>query len=274
MRLYIAFILMALLAAAMTACGGSPDAREPQRPPPAVPTAEPATATAPAWDPSAVVRIGTSADFPPSNFINAKGEIDGFERELGDELCRRTGLQCEWVQNDWATIIPNLLAGNYDAIIAGMSATEERDDVVDFTQAYFPNTPSAYIALAGAGDEVINGNVAVQVNTIQHDYLAEVGATRIVSLPAEDIVEAVKRGDADAAFADKTFLEAFVEESDGKLEFVGPEITFEFSSPSIAVRPVDTELRQRLSAAIGEMKADGSLNDLIRKWFGEDAAVF
>ena len=84
---------------------------------------------------SETVRLGTEGAYPPYNFINDAGEIDGFERELGDELCRRANLECVWVINEWDTIIDNLLADNYDAILAGMSITEERDEVIDFHPA-------------------------------------------------------------------------------------------------------------------------------------------
>ena len=66
------------------------------------------------------VRLGTEGAYPPYNFINDKGEVDGFERELGDELCKRAELTCEWVKNDWDSIIPNLVSSNYDTIMAGM----------------------------------------------------------------------------------------------------------------------------------------------------------
>lgn len=48
-----------------------------------------------------VVRMGTEGAYPPYNFINDAGEVDGFERELGDELCARAELTCEWVTNEW-----------------------------------------------------------------------------------------------------------------------------------------------------------------------------
>ena len=102
------------------------------------------------------IRMGTEGAFPPYNFINDRGEVDGFERELGDELCRRAELECTWVINDWDSIIPDLVAGHYDTIIAGMSITDERDEVIDFTHAYFPPTPSVYLALAGAGEDAVN----------------------------------------------------------------------------------------------------------------------
>lgn len=76
-----------------------------------------------------VVRMGTEGAYPPYNFINDAGEVDGFERELGDELCARASLTCEWVVNDWDSIIPNLVSGNYDTIIAGMSITDRKSVV-------------------------------------------------------------------------------------------------------------------------------------------------
>ena len=77
------------------------------------------------------IRLGTEGAYPPYNFVNDNGEVDGFERELGDKLCEMTGLDCTWVTNEWDSIIPNLVSGNYDVIIAGMSITDERDEVID-----------------------------------------------------------------------------------------------------------------------------------------------
>jgi polar amino acid transport system substrate-binding protein len=89
------------------------------------------------------VRLGTEGAYPPFNFIDDSGEVAGFERDLGDELCKRAALTCEWVTNEWDSIIPNLQSGNYDVIIAGMSITDERQEVIDFTQNYYPPTASA-----------------------------------------------------------------------------------------------------------------------------------
>ena len=141
-----------------------------------------------------VVKMGTEGAYPPYNFINDKGEVDGFERELRDELCRRADLECVWVTNEWDSIIPNLVAGDYDTIMAGMSITDERDEVIDLTQPYIPPSASVYVALAGAGDEVVAGRVAAQVATIQADYLSQSGATLVEYELAEDVFSALKSG--------------------------------------------------------------------------------
>jgi len=94
------------------------------------------TAGAAFADAHSVVRMGTEGAYPPYNFLNDDGEVDGFERELGDELCARAELTCEWVTNEWDSIIPNLVSGNYDTIIAGMSVTDERKEVIAFSEQY------------------------------------------------------------------------------------------------------------------------------------------
>ena len=93
-----------------------------------------------------VVRLATEGAYPPFNLIDDKGEVGGFEREFGDEVCKRAALVCTWSTNEWDSIIPNLQSGNYDVIIAGMSITDERKEVIDFTQNYYPPEPSAYAA--------------------------------------------------------------------------------------------------------------------------------
>ena len=165
--------------------------------------------------------MGTEGAYPPYSFVNDNGEVDGFERELGDELCRRADLECTWVTNDWDTIIPNLVAGDYDTILAGMSITAEREETIDFTQPYFPPSPSVYIALAGAGAEVVDGKVAAQVATIHASYLSESGATLIEYDLAEELVEAVLDGEADAALVDREFAHDSMAGSEDRLAVVG-----------------------------------------------------
>lgn len=220
-----------------------------------------------------VVRLGTEGAYPPYNFINDNNEIDGFEREFGDLLCERAQITCEWVINDWDTIIPNLVAGNYDVIIAGMAITEARSQIITFTQNYFPPDPSAYAALAGAEEAVLSGIVAAQSNTFQAGIVAETDATLIEFPTPDETVAAVRNGQADAVFADKAFLEPIVNASNGELVFVGPDL-YPGEGFGLGTRQSDQALRDRLNPVITELKEDGSLNALIAKWFGDEVKPF
>lgn len=212
------------------------------------------------------IRIGTEGAYPPYNFVNDAGEVDGFEREVGDEMCSRAKLECTWVVNEWDSIIPNLVSGNYDAIIAGMSITDERDEVIDFTKEYFPVDPSTYVALAGASVDVNKDDVAAQAGTVQAAHVASSGATVVEFASPEEVTSAVRNGEVDAALADDAYWKDVVKASDGELEFVGEPVAIG-GGIGMGVRESDGELKVKIDAALASMKADGTLTAMIAKWF-------
>ncbi|WP_209425936.1 transporter substrate-binding domain-containing protein [Pararhodobacter sp. SW119] len=229
-----------------------------------------AATTATAQD---VIRMGTEGAYPPFNFINDANELEGFEIDLGNELCARANLNCEWIVNDWDTIIPNLVAGNYDTIIAGMSITDARREVISFTQEYKMPDPSLYAALEGTDPSVIeNGVIAAQSNTIQAGHVAETGADLLEFPTPDETISAVRSGEADAVLADGDFLRTIVGEA-ADLEFIGDPV-FVGGGVGMGLRQSDTELRETFDALISEMKADGSLNEMLIKWFGEETPTF
>ncbi|MEM9636357.1 MAG: transporter substrate-binding domain-containing protein [Pseudomonadota bacterium] len=209
------------------------------------------------------VRMGTEGAYPPYNFLNDAGEVAGFERELGDELCARAELTCEWVTNEWDSIIPNLVSGNYDVIIAGMSITDERDEVIDFTQNYTLPDPSAYVAASEDAD-LEGGVLAAQTNTIQAAFIAEGSATLVEFATPEETIAAVKNGEADAVLADKAFLTPIADADPDLIMLEQEELLG--GGIGLGLRESDTELKEKFNAAITTMKEDGSLNELLAKW--------
>ena len=216
--------------------------------------------------------IATTGDYHPFNFVNDDGEIEGLERELGDELCRRADLECEWMVSDWETMIPDLAAEEFDAILAGMSITAEREELIDFTEAYYPPTPSVYVARSGAGDEAVRGTIGVTANTIYSDYFTEQGAPFVALDGSVDVVDVVLNGEVDAVLVDHGYGVEKLAEHRGRLEIVGPSILLD-RGLGIGVRK-GSDLEGRLDEALASMKADGTLNALILKWVGEDASTF
>jgi len=219
------------------------------------------------------VLIATDGAYHPFNFINdSTGEIDGLEREMGDELCRRANLECEWTINEWEDMIPDLRAEEFDAIIAGMSITPERDQLIDFTDPYYPPSPSVYIALAEAGDQAAQGIVAAMEETIHSDYFQATGREYVGFDDPDGPLEALFSGEIDAILVDRGYAIEKLTELEGRVAIVGPDVPLD-EGLGIGVRE-DSPLRERFNEAIASMKADGTLNDLLRKWVGEESDTF
>ena len=165
---------------------------------------------------------------------------------------------------------PNLTSGNYDTIIAGMSITAERDEVIDFTQNYIPPASSLFMGLSEDAD-LEGGVIAAQTNTIQAGYIAETGATLLEYATPDETVAAVRNGEADAVFADGDYLLPIADE-DADLMIVGDPVQLG-GGVGMGMREGDERLAM-FDAAITSMKEDGTLNEMITRWFGEDAAIY
>jgi polar amino acid transport system substrate-binding protein len=221
-----------------------------------------------------VIRIGTEGAYEPYNYIDqATGELAGFEIELGAEVCKRAGLTCEFVQNAWDSIIPNLQSGNYDMIMAGMSITPEREEIITFTQNYVPPASSMYVGLTADANIGEGAVVAAQTGTIQAGFVAESGATLLEFATPDETVAAVRNGEADAVFADGEYLLPIIKGSNGELAAVGEPVPLG-GGVGVGLRDSDEALKGKIDTVITEMKADGSLNALLDKWFGENVKRF
>lgn len=218
------------------------------------------------------VRIATEGAYAPWNFLNDAGEPAGYEIDLGNAICEKAGITCEFIINDWDSIIPNLLAGNYDVIMAGMSITDERLETIDFSQNYFPPDPSLFVAAAGASIDptALEGKrVGVQGGTIQAAYAEEnLGKTNtVVSFGTADQAMAdLAAGNLDTIIADGAYLEPVVAASGGTIEFVGEDVMIG-NGVGAGLRKDEAELKTKFDDALTALKADGTVDKLIAQWF-------
>ncbi|MHA1599315.1 MAG: ABC transporter substrate-binding protein [Alphaproteobacteria bacterium] len=228
------------------------------------------------------VRVGTEGAYPPFNYIDSDGKLQGFDVEIADALCAAAKLDCEFVVQDWDGIIPGLLAKKFDAIIASMSITEERKKKVDFTDRYY-NTPAKFVIKEGVNIEISKAGlkgktVAVQRATIHENFLQDNygDVIEIRSYATQDEANAdLVAGRVDLVLADSVALdEGFLKTDAGKgFTFTGPG----FNDPKwfgdgagIAVRKGEDELREALNKAIKQILADGTYKKINDKYFEYD----
>ncbi|HQZ13227.1 MAG TPA: transporter substrate-binding domain-containing protein [Devosia sp.] len=219
-------------------------------------------------------RIGTEGAYAPWNFVNADGKLAGFDIDVGNELCKRAGLQCEFIQTAWDTIIPNLNAGNFDIIMAGMSITDERKAAIDFTADYSPPETSSFLSAAATAFDynALKGiKIGTQGGTIQAAYAdanLKDGNTLVSFETADAALADLSAGNVDVVLADNSTNQETVASSGGALKVDGPQIPIG-GGVGAGVRKADTELKTKLDTALAEAKADGTIDKLIVQWFPE-----
>ncbi len=256
---------------------------------------------------SQTIRIGTEGAYPPWNNLNSAGELEGAEIDFGNEACKRMGVTCEWVTQDWDGIIPALLQGKYDIIIAGMSITEERKEKVNFTTGYMTDgarfavlkdSGLANLNIAGMAKVNLNNaggkeqaaigqliaamdgkTVCVQSSTIHQNFLEKhmSGAVDIKLYQAVDDHNLdLAAGRCDAVLADVGSIIDFME-SDGGVDvaFTGPTFSGGVFGDGVggAVRKEDTDILEMWNAAIAEMSKDGTTAEITKEWFGRDISM-
>jgi len=228
------------------------------------------------------LRLGTEGAYPPFNYIEADGKIAGFDVEIGQELCKRIGEECEVVAQDWDGIIPGLLANKYDFIIASMFITEERKEQVDFTDPYYLAAMTNVVSKGSDITEFTNEALAdkvigAQSGTTQADYIEATYPDADVRLyPTQDEVNLdMASGRIDMQVGDMLpMLDWTKKTEDGACcELAGDPITdpaFVGEGVGIALRQEDDELREKLNAALAEMRADGTYKTINDKYFDID----
>ncbi|MGO4707287.1 lysine/arginine/ornithine ABC transporter substrate-binding protein [Microvirga sp. 2MCAF38] len=249
------------------------------------------------------VKIATEGAYAPWNFTGAGGKLEGFEIDLANDLCARMKVKCEIVAQDWDGIIPALNAKKYDAIMAGMSITDERKKVIDFTSSY-ANSPNGFLVakssplakMPGTGaafnlssqkdaaekaidalKPVLKGKtIGVQGSTI-HSAFADkyfkgtADVREYKSTEAHDLDLAAGR--IDAVLADSTAIIGTLEKPEFKdYVMVGPSITGGMLGNGVGVglRKADTELKKNFDEAISAAIKDGTIAKLSQKWFKID----
>jgi polar amino acid transport system substrate-binding protein len=213
------------------------------------------------------VVIGTDAPFPAYTYVDAEGTITGFERDVMDEVCARSRMDCTWQQSNFDTLIPGVMTGQFDIVLGGMAVTEARQRLVDFSVSYHVTDPTEwYIGRPGAPPPGA-GMVAVQSGTVHEAHLKALGYPHAVFPTEPEVLEALRSGAATLAlgpFETRADIAKFVEANG--LDFLYSDLIPD-NGVAMAVCKGNTDLLDSLNAALEGMRADGTLQALETRWF-------
>ena len=253
------------------------------------------------------IRIGTEGAYPPWNNLNTAGELEGAEIDFGNEACKRMGVECEWVIQDWDGIIPALLNGKYDIIVAGMSITEERKQKVNFTDGYMndgarfsvlkdsklaniaiPGVSKVNMNKAGGKEKAAVGQlvaafegktVCVQSSTTHanfvEQYMAGAATIKLYQTVDDHNID-LSAGRCDAVLTDVASAIDFMGTDQGaNVAFTGPTFSGGPWGDGVggAIRKEDTDILEMWNKVIAEMSEDGTTAEITKKWFGRDMSM-
>jgi ABC-type branched-subunit amino acid transport system substrate-binding protein len=223
------------------------------------------------------ITIAVENAYLPFNYIDLKtGEPGGWDYETWNEICKRLNCKPTYVESAWDGMITAVSQGQFDAAADGITITEERAKVVDFSDGYI-NIEQRLLVRKGEDrfstpEELTadaNLKVGTQVGTTNYDSAVKVvGEERIQAF--QDFgaaVQALLAGDVDVVFMDETAGQGYVGVNADKLELVGPSL----SSDQLGfIYPKGSDLREPVNAALASMKADGFLDELAKKYFSSE----
>ena len=250
------------------------------------------------------IRIGTEGAYPPWNSKDASGKLIGFEVELAWTLCRYIGQQCEIVEQDWDGMIPALIMRKFDAIMAGMSITAERQKAISFSQGYADEVASLAVMKGSDLEGIVTSEginltkktgavkkdlktltsalagktVCTQTATIHQNFLesGDVGKINVRTYKTQDEVNLdLTSGRCDVALAAAVAFTDYAEKSGKSVVLVGP--TFSGGAfgngVGVGIRKDDTELLNAFNRAIDKARKNGDISRIATKWFGFDASM-
>jgi polar amino acid transport system substrate-binding protein len=222
------------------------------------------------------IKVGTSADYPPFEYVDENGNKIGFDIELMEEIAKRLGVKLEWVDMPFDSLIAGVQEGKIDASISAFNYSEERDQVVDFTDPYYTSEDAFTVADGFSGainapEDVAAFKVGVQTGTTQDGWLTDTLQIAEGNLFRYDRVDQamadLKNGRIDVMMSDYVPAEALAKQLGGlKIVYKG---VLSSGPMNIVIPDGDAELAQAINEIIKQLQDEGFINNLALKHFGQ-----
>ncbi|MFA5664034.1 transporter substrate-binding domain-containing protein [Castellaniella sp.] len=232
------------------------------------------------------LKIATEAGYAPFEYRNPNGELEGFDIDIGNELCQRMARKCVWIDQSFDSLIPGLQARKFDLANSTMTATQARKKVIDFTTPLYI-VPVKLMVRKGSGlqptAESLKGKrVGVQQGTTMESYANQEWAPKgvtVVSYPSyTNAFVDVAAGRLDATFQEApTAVDGFLSKPEGADYELSPMVLEDvaiFNEPIAMGIRKGHKLKAQIDATLLDMLADGTIQNFAKKYFPEKGIQF
>lgn len=256
MKKFLAIALAAIMLFALAACGGN--------------NATNGNATdgnATDGDAKAVLTMATNAEFPPYEYYQGD-KVVGIDAEVAALIADKLGMELEIVDIAFDSIIPGVQSGKYDMGMAGLTVTEDRLEKVDFSTSYATGVQSVIVKADGAIqslDDITGKKIGVQTTTTGDIYATDDYGEEFVTRydNGAAAVQALIAGKVDCVIIDNEPAKSYVAANEG-LKILDTSYTVE--DYAICFAKNNTELKDKVDAALKDLIADGSVQAVVNKY--------
>ncbi len=261
-RLVVSILLVALLLSSLAACSPKKSANHLD-----------------AIKQAGSIKVGTSADYPPFESVDANGNKVGFDIDLMTEVAKRMGVKLEWVDMPFDSLIAAVQQGKIDMAISAFNYSAERDQKIDFTDAYYTSEDSFMVLDGFSGqitkpEDVAKYKVGVQTSTTQDtwltDNLVKAGLLSEENIFRYDRVDQaaldLQAGRIDVLMSDYVPAQALLKQMGGlKIVYHG---VLSSGPVNMVIPDGDKDLAAELNKIIKQLKDEGFIDQLATKHIG------
>lgn len=232
---------------------------------------------------TAVISVGVNAQFEPFVYLDANGNLAGFDIDIMNALNAVMDFEVAYENTTFEALFTDLESGRLDAAISAITVTDGRKERVDFTEPYFASglSPVSYFSAGQAlttrtdnttitgVDSLIEGvKLGVKQGTTGAEYAAANTTAEIVPFEeATPMLQALVNGDIDAAILDTPVIIRFIKSNPGaSIKLTGGPITEEVYA--IAVNKERPQVLAGLNEGLQKLQEDGTYDAIYTKWFG------
>lgn len=290
MKRKTAVLLAAIMTLSLTACGSAnqtPDtdaAAETETETGAQEAAPDSETDAPASDEQSAAEgddnawvLAINATFPPFESIaDSTEDYVGIDIDLANYIAEKLGKELQIQDMQFSALVPTMQSGRADLIVSGISPTQERLEILDFTDSYY-YPMNSIICAEGSGyntlDTLVGKKIGVSMGTSYAEIAASVEGAEVAELDSTPLViQDILNGRCDAGIFDATQAAVFVQENEGlEMHIIESDITRE-DSFAIAL-PKGSSYVEQINAILAEMMEDGTFHDILVKYIGEDSTA-
>ncbi|WP_249975315.1 transporter substrate-binding domain-containing protein [Vreelandella olivaria] len=226
-----------------------------------------------------VFQVVNSGAYPPFSYVDTQGNLVGFDVDVAEALAEKLGVEINVQSSPWNGIIAAMVAGRFDACICSMSITEERQQVLDFTDSYYSSGLSIWVHEEtddiNSTDDFTAKQVGSTLGETGNQWAVENGEGKwrnqtFQGLP--DMMSALNAGRIDIMIADDVPVLVAMQENEWGIKRVDVGEMPRWPA-AIAIQQNRPELHNALNEALSELKADGTYQAIVDKWIGEGANI-